>query len=246
MGYAYFAAVYYASNSGRRSFNIGVNECLVGMGSFAGCLRRSGARRCWVRRAACMPCAPWPVGVAADPGHPRFVAAPRNAGARFAIGLKPLPAGGPPILRQPRLTWMAEFIRMAANALSEGPQGPPSAGRQCRLGDFFAEVGRAMIQRLLVLSVLCLGLATLCLAAGSSKNRRKRPPSNRQRPRRETGQGLERAAGPFTTNPPQRTVQADDRGDAEGQVALLHQSLYVRGARQCLYRFGLSGVAEKA
>lgn len=36
MGYAYFAAVYYSSNSGRRSFNIGVNECLVGMGSFAG------------------------------------------------------------------------------------------------------------------------------------------------------------------------------------------------------------------
>ncbi len=35
-GYAYFAAVYYASNSGRRSLNIGVNECLVGMGSFAG------------------------------------------------------------------------------------------------------------------------------------------------------------------------------------------------------------------
>ncbi len=36
MGYAYFAAVYYASNSGRRSLNIGINECLVGMGSFAG------------------------------------------------------------------------------------------------------------------------------------------------------------------------------------------------------------------
>jgi hypothetical protein len=36
MGYAYFAAVYYASNSGRRSRNIGVNECLVGLGSFAG------------------------------------------------------------------------------------------------------------------------------------------------------------------------------------------------------------------
>jgi hypothetical protein len=36
MGYAYFTAVYYSSNSGRRSFNIGVNECLVGMGSFAG------------------------------------------------------------------------------------------------------------------------------------------------------------------------------------------------------------------
>ena len=36
MGYAYFSSVYYASNSGRRSLNIGVNECLVGMGSFAG------------------------------------------------------------------------------------------------------------------------------------------------------------------------------------------------------------------
>jgi hypothetical protein len=36
MGYAYFSAVYYASNSGRRSLNIGVNECLVGMGSFSG------------------------------------------------------------------------------------------------------------------------------------------------------------------------------------------------------------------
>jgi MFS family permease len=35
-GFAYFCAVYYASNSGRRSFNIGVNECLVGLGSFAG------------------------------------------------------------------------------------------------------------------------------------------------------------------------------------------------------------------
>jgi hypothetical protein len=35
-GYAFFAAVYYASNSGRRSFNIGVNECLVGMGAFLG------------------------------------------------------------------------------------------------------------------------------------------------------------------------------------------------------------------
>jgi MFS family permease len=34
-GFAYFAAVYYASNSGRRSFNIGVNECLVGVGSFS-------------------------------------------------------------------------------------------------------------------------------------------------------------------------------------------------------------------
>jgi hypothetical protein len=36
LGYAYFAAVYYASKSGRWSLNIGVNECLLGMGSFAG------------------------------------------------------------------------------------------------------------------------------------------------------------------------------------------------------------------
>ncbi len=35
-GYAFFAAVYYASNSGRRAWNIGVNECLVGLGSFVG------------------------------------------------------------------------------------------------------------------------------------------------------------------------------------------------------------------
>ena len=34
--FAYYAAVFYSSNSGRRSFNIGVNECLVGLGSFAG------------------------------------------------------------------------------------------------------------------------------------------------------------------------------------------------------------------
>ena len=48
-GYAYYCAVYYASNSGRRSFNIGVNEALVGFGSVAGILlgdlwmRRSGS-----------------------------------------------------------------------------------------------------------------------------------------------------------------------------------------------------------
>lgn len=35
-GFAYFSAVFYASNAGRRSRNIGVNECLVGLGSFAG------------------------------------------------------------------------------------------------------------------------------------------------------------------------------------------------------------------
>ena len=35
-GFAYFSAVYYSSNSGRRSLNIGVNECLVGLGGLAG------------------------------------------------------------------------------------------------------------------------------------------------------------------------------------------------------------------
>jgi hypothetical protein len=32
-GFVYYCAVYYASNSGRRSFNTGVNEALVGVGS---------------------------------------------------------------------------------------------------------------------------------------------------------------------------------------------------------------------
>lgn len=35
-GFIYFCSVYYSSNSGRRSLNIGVNEFLVGLGSFAG------------------------------------------------------------------------------------------------------------------------------------------------------------------------------------------------------------------
>ncbi|MCA1809207.1 MAG: MFS transporter [Lentisphaerae bacterium] len=35
-GCASFFSVYYCSNSGNRSINIGVNECLVGLGSFAG------------------------------------------------------------------------------------------------------------------------------------------------------------------------------------------------------------------
>jgi len=48
-GFVYFSAVYYASNSGHRAFNIGVNECLVGIGSFASLFlaewwsRRSGS-----------------------------------------------------------------------------------------------------------------------------------------------------------------------------------------------------------
>ncbi len=35
-GFVYFSSVYYSSNSGRRSYNIGVNECAVGMGCLAG------------------------------------------------------------------------------------------------------------------------------------------------------------------------------------------------------------------
>lgn len=48
-GFVYYCAVYYASNSGRRFFNIGVNETLVGLGSMAGIvlgerwIRHSGA-----------------------------------------------------------------------------------------------------------------------------------------------------------------------------------------------------------
>ena len=35
-GFTFFCAVFYASNAGPRSRNIGVNECLVGLGSFVG------------------------------------------------------------------------------------------------------------------------------------------------------------------------------------------------------------------
>jgi len=35
-GFTFFCGVFYASNAGPRSRNIGVNECLVGLGSFAG------------------------------------------------------------------------------------------------------------------------------------------------------------------------------------------------------------------
>ena len=35
-GFAFFSAVFYSSNSGHRSWNIGVNECLVGLGCLAG------------------------------------------------------------------------------------------------------------------------------------------------------------------------------------------------------------------
>lgn len=36
LGFVFFCSVYYASNFGRRAFNIGVNEFLVGLGSLAG------------------------------------------------------------------------------------------------------------------------------------------------------------------------------------------------------------------
>ena len=35
-GFAFFSAVFYSSNSGHRSWNIGVNECLVGLGCLVG------------------------------------------------------------------------------------------------------------------------------------------------------------------------------------------------------------------
>jgi len=35
-GFAFFCAVYYANASGHHSFNVGVNECLVGLGSLTG------------------------------------------------------------------------------------------------------------------------------------------------------------------------------------------------------------------
>lgn len=46
-GFAYYAAVFYASNSRRSSFNIGVNEFLVGLGSFAGLFAVEG----WMSRS---------------------------------------------------------------------------------------------------------------------------------------------------------------------------------------------------
>lgn len=46
-GFAYYCAVYYVNNSGRRSFNIGVNEALVGFGSIAGIL----AGDAWMRHS---------------------------------------------------------------------------------------------------------------------------------------------------------------------------------------------------
>lgn len=44
-GFVYFCSVYYASNSGRRSLNIGVNEFLVGLGSFAGLFISEGVMK---------------------------------------------------------------------------------------------------------------------------------------------------------------------------------------------------------
>ncbi|MEI8078519.1 MAG: MFS transporter, partial [bacterium] len=50
--FAFFCAVYYSSNSGRRAFNIGVNEFLVGLGALAGLT----VVRWWLARpGACYP-----------------------------------------------------------------------------------------------------------------------------------------------------------------------------------------------
>ena len=46
-GFVYYCVVYYAGNSGRRSFNIGVNEALVGFGSIAGIALGDG----WMRHS---------------------------------------------------------------------------------------------------------------------------------------------------------------------------------------------------
>ncbi len=42
-GFAFFCGVYYASHSGRRALNIGINEFLVGLGSFAAVFAANGA-----------------------------------------------------------------------------------------------------------------------------------------------------------------------------------------------------------
>lgn len=59
-GFAYFCAVYYASNAGHRARNIGVNEFLVGLGSFLGLFicawfmqRGDGGADCTVVYAVC-------------------------------------------------------------------------------------------------------------------------------------------------------------------------------------------------
>jgi MFS family permease len=46
-GFVYYCAIYYASNSGRRSFNIGLNEALVGLGSIAGIVLGDAWMRHW-------------------------------------------------------------------------------------------------------------------------------------------------------------------------------------------------------
>ncbi len=57
-GFVYFASVYYASNSGRRSFNVGINEFLVGLGSVLGLLVTDlGIRRAGQDRAMFLVCA---------------------------------------------------------------------------------------------------------------------------------------------------------------------------------------------
>jgi len=56
-GYAFFTAVYYAGNSGRRSFNTGVNEFLVGSGGVAGIFLSARAMEQWGDSALYLVCA---------------------------------------------------------------------------------------------------------------------------------------------------------------------------------------------
>ncbi|MBN8219133.1 MAG: MFS transporter [Spirochaetes bacterium] len=65
-GYNYFCAVYYSSNSGKRSFNIGVNEFLVGLGSLAGLIAcEYGMARLGGKAASMYLVCAWALGAAA-------------------------------------------------------------------------------------------------------------------------------------------------------------------------------------
>ena len=61
-GFAYFCAVYYSGNSGNRSRNVGINECLVGLGSFSGLILEYFMKRSGIR-PPCTRSAPAPLGI---------------------------------------------------------------------------------------------------------------------------------------------------------------------------------------
>jgi hypothetical protein len=79
-GFVYYCAVYYASNSGRRSFNIGVNEALVGSGSIAGILLGEG----WVRHSGITIDMYWICGAGLAVSIVAQLAAVRHAGSGIA------------------------------------------------------------------------------------------------------------------------------------------------------------------